>query len=262
MKKLLLIVMDGLGEKPLSVLGDKTPLGKANTPNLDHLAKEGICGEISPFWFPSQGYPRSDTAHLGLFGYDPHEYYLNRGPYEATGIGVELKEGDILLLLTLGYWENMKDREIEDIIKASEDIDGLVTNLENVMLENDNPGLNNYSIAGISIKKVFIQNIKKKMINKRNILIASLALILVVGGVYLYNHHQNNLKLEKNQIQSLKIARLKEEKIKLKKIKEQKIKLSKIKEQKIKLKKIKEQKAKLAELKKMELAKLKKKSQV
>jgi len=171
---------------------------------------------------------------------------------------IELKEGDILLLLTLGYWENMKDREIEDIIKASEDIDGLVTNLENVMLENDNPGLNNYSIAGISIKKVFIQNIKKKMINKRNILIASLALILVVGGVYLYNHHQNNLKLEKNQIQSLKIARLKEEKIKLKKIKEQKIKLSKIKEQKIKLKKIKEQKAKLAELKKMELAKLKK----
>jgi len=131
MKKLLLIVMDGLGEKPLSVLGDKTPLGKANTPNLDHLAKEGICGEISPFWFPSQGYPRSDTAHLGLFGYDPHEYYLNRGPYEATGIGVELKEGDIALRANFGTVdEDLKvvDRragrisETESLVKSLSEI--------------------------------------------------------------------------------------------------------------------------------------------
>ncbi len=39
--------------------------------------------------------PGSDTAHLALFGYDPAVYYKGRGPFEALGVGFELKHGDV-----------------------------------------------------------------------------------------------------------------------------------------------------------------------
>ncbi|HDZ54337.1 MAG TPA: 2,3-bisphosphoglycerate-independent phosphoglycerate mutase [Candidatus Nealsonbacteria bacterium] len=100
--KIIFIIIDGLGDKPIPKLGNKTPLEAAKTPNLDWLAKNGICGLIKPFYFPWQRYPRSDTAHLALFGYNPKVYYLGRGPYEAAGIGFDLKEGDVALRANFG----------------------------------------------------------------------------------------------------------------------------------------------------------------
>lgn len=97
MKKILFIVIDGLGDKPIPQLGNKTPLEAAKTPNLDWLAKNGICGFLEPFLFPWQKKPESDIAHLALFGYNPKKYYLGRGPYEVAGIGMELKEGDVAM---------------------------------------------------------------------------------------------------------------------------------------------------------------------
>ena len=97
MKKILLIVIDGLGDRPIPQLGNKTPLEAAKTPNLDFLAKNGICRLILPFQFPDQKKPESDTCHLALFGYEPKIYYLGRGPYEAAGAGLKLQEGDVAL---------------------------------------------------------------------------------------------------------------------------------------------------------------------
>ncbi len=97
MKKIVLVIIDGLCEVPLAELQGKTPLEAAGTPNLDMLAKEGACGEVEPFWWPKQGYPHSDTTHLALFGYDPNKYYLGRGPYEVAGINMPLKKGDVAL---------------------------------------------------------------------------------------------------------------------------------------------------------------------
>jgi len=37
----------------------------------------------------------SDTAHLALLGYDPYKYYTGRGPLEAAGVGLRLREGDV-----------------------------------------------------------------------------------------------------------------------------------------------------------------------
>lgn len=96
-KKIIMVIIDGLGDKPIPELGNKTPLEAAKTPNLDFLAKNGICGQVLPFQFSWQKYPESDTCHLALFGYPPAEYYLGRGPYEAAGAEMELKEGDIAL---------------------------------------------------------------------------------------------------------------------------------------------------------------------
>jgi 2,3-bisphosphoglycerate-independent phosphoglycerate mutase len=39
--------------------------------------------------------PGSDTAHLTLLGYDPYEVYTGRGPFEAAGVDVDVKPGDI-----------------------------------------------------------------------------------------------------------------------------------------------------------------------
>ena len=85
--------MDGLGDRPNNDLGGKTPLESANTPNMDEFAALGMNGllhVIAPGVTPG-----SDTAHLALFGVDPYEYYTGRGPFEAAGIGLEVKHGDI-----------------------------------------------------------------------------------------------------------------------------------------------------------------------
>ena len=91
--KTLLIIIDGLGDRPIKKLGNKTPLEAAETPNLDWLIKNGICGLIVPFRFSKEKIPTSEGAHIALFGYQ--KYFLGRGPYEIVGIKMEMKKGDV-----------------------------------------------------------------------------------------------------------------------------------------------------------------------
>lgn len=91
--KIILIIIDGLGDRPIPRLGNKTPLEAARTPNLDNLAEKGVSGLMGPFLFPRDKYPTSAGAHIALFGY--MNYFLRRGPYEVTGIGMKMQEGDV-----------------------------------------------------------------------------------------------------------------------------------------------------------------------
>ena len=89
----LILIMDGMGDRPIKELGNKTPLEAANTPNMDKMAEEGITGimdSIAPGIIPG-----SDTAHLSILGYNPYEVYTGRGPFEANGVGVDVLPGDI-----------------------------------------------------------------------------------------------------------------------------------------------------------------------
>lgn len=90
--KILFIILDGLGDRPLKIFGGRTPLELAFTPNLDKLAREGICGLIKPVFFGP--FPTSRDGHLALFGYNLKES-LKRGPIEALGVGFQLKENDL-----------------------------------------------------------------------------------------------------------------------------------------------------------------------
>lgn len=102
MKKIVLIIIDGLGDRPIPEFKGKTPLESAKTPNLNWLAENGVCGLVDPFFFDWQKYPRSDSSHLSIFGYNPRKDYLGRGPYEAAGIDMKMKKRDIVMRSNFG----------------------------------------------------------------------------------------------------------------------------------------------------------------
>src|SRR5713101_815216 len=92
-KRAVLLIVDGMADRPLIDHDYKTPLEFANTPNMDRLAKGGLVGQLDPI---SPGIRAgSDVANLALLGYDPAKYYTGRGALEALGAGIELRPGDV-----------------------------------------------------------------------------------------------------------------------------------------------------------------------
>ncbi|QEK13178.1 2,3-bisphosphoglycerate-independent phosphoglycerate mutase [Crassaminicella thermophila] len=91
--KIILLVLDGVGDIRSPKFKDKTPLEYAHTPNLDKLAKESVVGRLHPV-LPGIT-PGSGPGHVGLFGYDPMNLTIGRGVLEAVGIGFQLKSYDV-----------------------------------------------------------------------------------------------------------------------------------------------------------------------
>lgn len=94
-QKILLLVLDGVGDIPHKDFGKKTPLEYAITPNIDKLARDSIMGRMLPV-LPGVT-PGSGPGHLGLFGYDPLQYQIGRGILEAAGLNMDIKDGDIAM---------------------------------------------------------------------------------------------------------------------------------------------------------------------
>ena len=90
--KILLVVLDGIGGLPVNGL---TELEKANTPNLDRLAKTSATGLHIPVDYGVT--PGSGPGHLGIFGFDPLEHKIGRGILEALGLGMEVKATDVAI---------------------------------------------------------------------------------------------------------------------------------------------------------------------
>jgi len=128
MKKILYIVLDGLGDLPIAELSNKTPLEAALTPNLDRLAQSGLTGIVNPV--ASGVAPESDTAVISLLGYEALKDYAGRGSLESLAEGVELGEGDVALRVnfaTVGrdnktiidrrVGRNLSDQEAASLVK-------------------------------------------------------------------------------------------------------------------------------------------------
>ena len=48
MKKILLVLLDGIGDRIYCELGERTPLEAADTPHLDRIAAEGASAAVYP----------------------------------------------------------------------------------------------------------------------------------------------------------------------------------------------------------------------
>ncbi|MEM2873934.1 MAG: hypothetical protein QW063_00540 [Candidatus Nanoarchaeia archaeon] len=102
--KLLYIILDGLGDKPIKALQNKTPLEAAIKPHFDELAAKAKLGLLYPV---ERGLaPESDVATIALFGNNPFKCYKGRGPIEAFGFGIKLKKGDVALRCNFAYAES------------------------------------------------------------------------------------------------------------------------------------------------------------
>ncbi len=93
--KYIVILGDGMADKPLAELEGKTPLAYAMTPKMDELAAKSEIGMVHTV--PDGMSPGSDTANLSVLGYNPRKYYSGRSPLEALSIGVPMKDTDIAL---------------------------------------------------------------------------------------------------------------------------------------------------------------------
>ena len=93
--KYLIILGDGMADKDIPELGNKTPLEYADTPTMDKYSKWSEVGMVHTI--PDGMAPGSDTANLSVLGYDPKQYYTGRSPLEALSIGVDMKTTDVAL---------------------------------------------------------------------------------------------------------------------------------------------------------------------
>jgi len=93
---MIYVLLDGVGDLPHADLAGKTPLEAATTRNMDTLAKNGIMGQVISV---GKGIaPESDIAVFNMLGYKfQHSDYAGRGVIEATGIGIDFKDGDLAL---------------------------------------------------------------------------------------------------------------------------------------------------------------------
>lgn len=93
--KYVIVLGDGMADRPIEELGGMTPLEYASTPTMDELAKKSEIGMLHTI--PEGMKPGSDTANLSVLGYDPKIYYSGRSPLEALSIGIPMKPDDIAL---------------------------------------------------------------------------------------------------------------------------------------------------------------------
>lgn len=91
--KYIVLIGDGMADRPIDEIGGQTPLKKAHTPNMDNLARNGIIGRVRTV--PKGLHAGSDIANLSILGYDPKKYYTGRAPLEAASIGVNLGDNDV-----------------------------------------------------------------------------------------------------------------------------------------------------------------------
>lgn len=116
---------------------------------------------------------------------------------------IKLVDTDILILYTKGVWENVSEGEIDNIFAESgKDPKDALLKVEAVLLDKNLGYIDNYTIAGIYIDKVFIESDTKKKKRRKLILIVSIVSVVVILGaiiaLYFYKKYTKELKEDMN----------------------------------------------------------------
>ena len=95
-KKIIYVLLDGIGDLPHPDLNGLTPLEAALTPNLDTIAQNGVSGKVTSV---GKGIaPQSDIAVFNMLSYNfKDQDYVGRGVVECLGCNINFKEGDLAL---------------------------------------------------------------------------------------------------------------------------------------------------------------------
>lgn len=102
--RVMVVALCGGGDRPIGVLGGRTPFEAAPTPNLDGLAARGASGllEVIRHDIP----PESDSGAMALLGYDPLVHYTGRGPLEGLGMDFWAADGfSVAFRINFASWD-------------------------------------------------------------------------------------------------------------------------------------------------------------
>jgi 2,3-bisphosphoglycerate-independent phosphoglycerate mutase len=97
--KYIIILGDGMSDRPENEHGGLTPLMAAHKPSIDKLAE--LCRSGLLKTIPEKLHPGSEVANLAVLGYDVEAIFEGRGVIEAASMGVKLGEGDLALRCNL-----------------------------------------------------------------------------------------------------------------------------------------------------------------
>jgi 2,3-bisphosphoglycerate-independent phosphoglycerate mutase len=130
---IVLVLLDGLGDRAHDVLGGRTANEAAATPNLDALAAHGSCGLLYGVG-PGRA-PSSEVAHWAMLGYRPDEF-PGRAVFEALGRGQDVSDEHVFAYAALrpaerredGWWLTGRpdpERDAEEATRLVERCDGI-----------------------------------------------------------------------------------------------------------------------------------------
>jgi 2,3-bisphosphoglycerate-independent phosphoglycerate mutase len=97
--KSVIVIGDGMSDRPIEKLGGKTPLQVAHKPHIDRIAREGRMGRLKTVG--ETGPADSAVANLAVLGYDASASSQGRAVLEAASMGVEIRPGDVALRCNL-----------------------------------------------------------------------------------------------------------------------------------------------------------------
>src|SRR4051794_14956528 len=140
-----MLLIDGIADRAHDVLGGRTGVEAAHTPNLDRLVTRGSNGVLYAIG-PGRA-PSSEVAHWSMLGYQPHEF-PGRAVFEALGRGQDVAAEDVFAYAALrpaerrdgGWWLTGRPHpgrdaeEAERLVELCDgiEVDGLTFSLTHV----------------------------------------------------------------------------------------------------------------------------------
>ena len=125
--KYLVLIPDGMADRPVEALGHRTPMEAAVKPCMDALAARSTVGLVSNV--PEGMVPESDTANMAILSFDPKVYSRGRSPLEAISMGLTMAPDEtayrcnVVTLSDGGEYEDkiMLDHSADEITTAEAD---------------------------------------------------------------------------------------------------------------------------------------------
>jgi serine/threonine protein phosphatase PrpC len=136
----------------------------------------------------------ADAGKINEYEINEHEERNNLTNYLGKAEGFKpyiskkyrLNEGDVMILCTPGFWENIDSVEMGDALSEAQNPEELVDNLEELLLGKQNRVLNNYTIAAVYANKVFKESPKNNMRWVKRVAAILIPILIACAGLFIY----------------------------------------------------------------------------